>query len=283
MDSAVVRTVLVPGKSERRTAEISVAVPPCCGGRRQAVGNETAGVSISILGVWRTPVYRWKPDIWLTATTPSLFLELVEVPESARLLDCLPSFWVKHLLGKEQAMAAAINLQWDACVMLSNLQILSQFAMAMNRMSFSMMALGLGRSLFPKPEANDLAPAPRAVRAGSYMSAMGLSHPQQIPDVKKIGHYFDVVAAILDFETLITVLWFLKLYQLIKRISEHKNCWVLIENIMLMSNSKAFLIWPTRGSEIGQNGHVGNIFSKSGRHHRIPLKKSSLETTSNIK
>ena len=52
-------------------------------------------------------------------------------------------------------MAAAINLQRDAGVILSNLQILSQFAMAMNRMSFSMMALGLGRSLFPKAEIND--------------------------------------------------------------------------------------------------------------------------------
>ena len=77
-------------------------------------------------------------------------------------------------LGKEQAMAVAINLQRDAGVMLSNLHILSQFAMAMNKMSFSMMALGLGQSLFPKVEANDLAPAPRESRAASYMSAMGL-------------------------------------------------------------------------------------------------------------
>ena len=71
-------------------------------------------------------------------------------------------------------MAAAINLQRDAGVMLSNLQILSQFAMAMNRMSFSMMALGLGQSLFPRVEADGLAPAPRAARAASYMTAMGL-------------------------------------------------------------------------------------------------------------
>ena len=47
-------------------------------------------------------------------------------------------------------MAAAINLQRDAGVMLSNLQILSQFAMAMNMMPFSMVTLGLSRSLFPK-------------------------------------------------------------------------------------------------------------------------------------
>ena len=112
------------------------------------------------------------------------FLELVGAPESARLLDCSPSFWVEQL-GKEQAMAAPVNLQRDAGVMLSNLQILSQFAMTMNRMSFSTMALGLGQSLFPKVEVNDLAPAPQAARAASYMSAMGLWHPQTTPGVPR--------------------------------------------------------------------------------------------------
>ena len=108
------------------------------------------------------------------------FLEFVGAPESARLLDCSPTFCVDQL-GKEQAMAAAINLQRDVGVMLSDLQILSQFAMALNRMSFSMMALGLGQSLFPRAEVDDLSPAPRAARAASYMSAMGLWHPQTGP------------------------------------------------------------------------------------------------------
>ena len=87
------------------------------------------------------------------------FLEFVGVPESARHLDCSPTFWVDQL-GKEQAMVAAINLQRDAGVMLSNLQILSQFATALHRMSFSMMALGIGQSLFPGTEVDDLSPAP---------------------------------------------------------------------------------------------------------------------------
>ena len=67
--------------------------------------------------------------------------------------------------------------------MLSNLQILSQFAMALNRMSFSMMALSLGQSLFPGDEVDALAPAPRSHRAAPYMSAMGLWHPQRNPTV----------------------------------------------------------------------------------------------------
>ena len=78
-------------------------------------------------------------------------------------------------------MAAAVNLQRDAGVMLSNLQILSQFAMAMNRMSFSID--GLGRSFFPRAEVDALAPAPHTARAASYMSAMGLWHPQNNPNV----------------------------------------------------------------------------------------------------
>ena len=61
------------------------------------------------------------------------FLEFVGAPESAR-----PTFWVDQL-GQEQAMAAAVNLQRDAGIMLSNLQILSQFATSLHRMSSEMM------------------------------------------------------------------------------------------------------------------------------------------------
>ena len=79
------------------------------------------------------------------------FLELVGAPESVRLLDRAPLYWVEEM-GKKTAMVAAATLQRDAGVILSNLQILSQFAMALNRMSFSMMALGLDRSCFREPK-----------------------------------------------------------------------------------------------------------------------------------
>ena len=67
---------------------------------------------------------------------------------SARLLYRSPTFWVDQL-GKEQAMAAAVNLQRDAGIMLSNLQILSQFATSLSRMSSEMMDLGIGQTVFP--------------------------------------------------------------------------------------------------------------------------------------
>ena len=85
-------------------------------------------------------------------------------------------------MGKERAMVAAATLQRDAGVMLL---ILSQFAMALNRMSFSMMALGLDRSVFPVAEVDTLSPTPRARRAAPYLSAMGLWRPQEHPNTPR--------------------------------------------------------------------------------------------------
>ena len=62
--------------------------------------------------------------------------------------------------------------------MLSNLQILSQFAMSLSRMSSEMMDLGIGQMVFPHDEVAGLSPAPRAARAAKYMTAMGLWRPQ---------------------------------------------------------------------------------------------------------
>ena len=95
------------------------------------------------------------------------------MPRSARLLCYSPTFWVDQL-GKEQAMATAVNLQRDAGIMLSNLQILSQFAMSLSRMSSEIMDLGIGHILLPHTEIAGLSPAPRAP---STCQAMGLWRP----------------------------------------------------------------------------------------------------------
>ena len=100
------------------------------------------------------------------------FLEFIGAPESACLLYHSPTFWVQRL-GEEDAMAAAVNLQRDAGLMSSNLQILSQFVTSLHRMSSEMMSLGLGHVVFPS-QVTDLSTAPRAPRATKYMASMGL-------------------------------------------------------------------------------------------------------------
>ena len=104
------------------------------------------------------------------------FLEFIGAPESARLLNQSPSFWVDRL-GQESAMAAAVNLQRDAGFMMTNLQILGQFVMSLHRMSAEMLSIGVNHGVFPVDEVDRLSVMPRAQRAAKYMSAMGLWRP----------------------------------------------------------------------------------------------------------
>ena len=55
---------------------------PYNGGGGQVVRDRTAGLSVPVLGVPRTPVYRWNPAYDLQLHHPR-FLELVGAPESA--------------------------------------------------------------------------------------------------------------------------------------------------------------------------------------------------------
>ena len=108
------------------------------------------------------------------------FLEFIGAPESAWLLYHSPKFWVDRL-GEENAMVAAVNLQRDAGIMLSNLQILSQFVTSLHRMSSEMMSIDMGRVVYTAGEMADLSTAPRAPRAAKYMAVMGLWRPQTGP------------------------------------------------------------------------------------------------------
>ena len=110
------------------------------------------------------------------------FLEFIGAPESARLLNHSPSFWVDRL-GQESAMAAAVNLQRDAGFMMSNLQILAQFVMSLHRMSAEMLSIGVDHVVFPVEEVDRLSVMPRAQRAAKYMTAMGLWRPPSGPGV----------------------------------------------------------------------------------------------------
>ena len=61
-------------------------------------------------------------------------LEYVGAPESAQLLSRSPEYWLHHL-GYEKTLAAALQLQHDAGLILSNVQVLQQFVTSLNRTS----------------------------------------------------------------------------------------------------------------------------------------------------
>ena len=59
-------------------------------------------------------------------------LEYVGAPESARLTSRSPEYWVHHM-GREKALSAALQLQHDAGLILSNVQVLQQLVTSLNR------------------------------------------------------------------------------------------------------------------------------------------------------
>ena len=65
-------------------------------------------------------------------------LDYVGAPESARLLSHSPEYWLNHM-GREKTLSATLQLQHDAGLILSNLQVLQQFVTSLNRMSSEVM------------------------------------------------------------------------------------------------------------------------------------------------
>ena len=65
-------------------------------------------------------------------------LEYVGAPKSARLLSRSPEYWVHHI-RREKTLSAALQLQHDAGLILSNFQMLQQLTTELNRTSSEVM------------------------------------------------------------------------------------------------------------------------------------------------
>ena len=103
-------------------------------------------------------------------------LEYVGAPESARLLSRTPEYWLHHM-GCEKTLAAALQLQDDAGLIMSNIQVLGQFVTSPNRMSSEVMRVAFDREPFPSDDVQYVTPSHRIRRVAHYMTAMCLWHP----------------------------------------------------------------------------------------------------------
>ena len=110
-------------------------------------------------------------------------LEYVGTPESARLLSRSPEYWAHHM-GREKTLSAALQLQHDAGLILSNVQVLQQLVTALNRTSSEVMRAVHGRRLFPTNAMHQVMPSYRARRASHYMTVMGLWRPPIAQEIR---------------------------------------------------------------------------------------------------
>ena len=107
-------------------------------------------------------------------------MEYMGAPESARLLGRTPEYWLQHM-GRGKRLAAALQLQHDASLIMTNVQVLAQFVTSLNRMASEMMWVAFGREPFPAEAVQFMTPSHRVRRAAHYMTAMGLWRPTSGP------------------------------------------------------------------------------------------------------
>ena len=74
-------------------------------------------------------------------------LEYVGVPESAQLLSRSPEYWVEHM-RREKTLSAALQLQHNAGLIMSNVQVLQQLVTALHGASANVMGAVRGTIRF---------------------------------------------------------------------------------------------------------------------------------------
>ena len=65
-------------------------------------------------------------------------MEYMGAPESAHLLGRTPEYWLEHM-GRERTVQAALRLHHDASLIMTNVQIMSQFVTSLNRTASEVM------------------------------------------------------------------------------------------------------------------------------------------------
>ena len=107
-------------------------------------------------------------------------MEYMGAPESARLLGRSPEYWLEHM-GRDRAVAAALRLHHDASLIMTNVQVMSQFVTSLNRTASEVMRTAYDMEPFPTDAVNFVTPGRRVRRAAHYMAAMGLWRPTSAP------------------------------------------------------------------------------------------------------
>ena len=75
-------------------------------------------------------------------------MEYMGAPESARLLGRSPEYWLEHM-DRDRAVAAALRLHHDASLIMTNVQVMSQFVTSLNRTASEVMAHSICQGTFP--------------------------------------------------------------------------------------------------------------------------------------
>ena len=108
------------------------------------------------------------------------FVEWIRVPQSAGLLELSGKQWVDKL-SRDQAVTAAVHMQHDVGLMQTNVDVLDQYALSLQKAASRIIERCLGPCKYPKSEVEMGALGPRVRRAAYQMESMGLWRPSLDP------------------------------------------------------------------------------------------------------
>ena len=108
------------------------------------------------------------------------FVEWIEVPQSAGLIEFSGSQWVDKL-SRDQAVMAAVHLQRDVGLMQTNVDVLDQYALSLQKAASRIINNCLGPCVNPAAEVATGALGPRVRRAAIQKEGIGLWRPSLDP------------------------------------------------------------------------------------------------------
>ena len=108
------------------------------------------------------------------------FLEWIRVPQSAGLLELSSRQWVDRL-SRGEAVTAAVHLQHDVGLMQTNVDVLDQYALSLQKAASRIIDICLGPSKYPASEVETGTLGPRVYLAAKQMESMGLWRPSMDP------------------------------------------------------------------------------------------------------
>ena len=154
-----------------RAADRKVVVPRWRLAREGLFLEERSAESIRSLGpgcAFRNTTYRVSDyaepagEYGLLLNHPR-FIEWIGVPQSAGLLELSGRRWVNKL-SRDQAVTAAVHLQRDVGPMQTNVDVLDQYALSLQKAASRIIDICLGPSEYPVAEIATGALGPRARR-----------------------------------------------------------------------------------------------------------------------
>ena len=108
------------------------------------------------------------------------FIEWIGVPQSAGLLELSGRQWVNKR-SRDQGVTAAVHLQRDVGLMQTNVDVLDQYALSLQKAASRIIDIFLGPLKYPASEIEMGALGPRVHRAAKQMESMGLWRPSLDP------------------------------------------------------------------------------------------------------